>query len=134
DNVRRYPSGARIYLQGPGGTIPPVGSVFRQPELARTLRALADEERRHAGAGRRAAIYAARDRFYKGDIGQRIARGVQEGGGLLTAEDLERYQGRIEKPTRLTFRTSHGTFDVFKTGFWGHEIGRAHGGTPVTMS
>ena len=119
ENVRRYPSGARVYLQGPGATIPPVGSVFRQPELARTLRALAEEEQRHRGEGRKAAIYAARDRFYKGDIGQRIARAVQEAGGLITAEDLERYQGRIEKPTRLTFRTSHGTFDVFKTGFWG---------------
>jgi gamma-glutamyltranspeptidase/glutathione hydrolase len=93
--------------------------VFRQPELARTLRALAEEEQRHRGEGRRAAISSARDRFYKGDIGQRIVRAVQQAGGLLTAEDLARYQGRVEKPTRLTFRTSHGTFDVFKTGFWG---------------
>ncbi|MBI3636013.1 MAG: gamma-glutamyltransferase, partial [Candidatus Rokubacteria bacterium] len=43
-NVRRYPSGARVYLQGPEGGIPRVGSVFRQPDLARTLRGLADEE------------------------------------------------------------------------------------------
>src|SRR5439155_146343 len=79
----------------------------------------AAEEQRHRGEGRRAAIYAARDRFYKGDIGQRIVRAVQDAGGLLTAEDLTRYRGRVEKPTRLTFRASHGTFEVFKTGFWG---------------
>jgi gamma-glutamyltranspeptidase/glutathione hydrolase len=119
DAVRRHPSGARIYLQGPGATIPPVGSLFRQPELGITLRALVEEEQRSLGGGRKAAIYAARDRFYKGDIGQRIARAVQAAGGLLTTEDLARYQGRIERPTRGTFRTRHGAIEVFKTGFWG---------------
>src|SRR5262249_36261578 len=105
DNVRRYPSGARVYLQGPGGTIPPVGSLFRQPELARTLRALADGERRHLHLGRKAAIYAGRDVFYSGDVGQRIARATQEAGGLLTEQDLGGYRGRIEPAARLTFRT-----------------------------
>src|SRR5438552_2745885 len=120
DAVRRDSSGARVYLQGPGGTIPAVGSVFRQPELARTLRALVEEEQRHRARGRKAAIYAARDRFYKGDIGQRIAQAVQEAGGLLTAPDLARYRGRVEDSTRATFRTPGGpTFEIFKTGFWG---------------
>ena len=119
ENVRRYPSGARVYLQGLEGTIPPVGSVFWQPELARTLRSLAQEEQRHLPLGRKAAIYAGRDLFYKGDIGQRIARAVQEAGGLLTAADLARYRGRVEMPTRFTFRTRHGAFEVCKTGFWG---------------
>jgi gamma-glutamyltranspeptidase / glutathione hydrolase len=119
DRVRAMPSGARVYLQGPGGTIPAVGSVFRQPELANTLRALATEERAQRALGRKAAIYAARDRFYRGEIGQRIARAVQDAGGILTAQDLAAYRGRVEAPTRLAFRTRHGTFDVFKTGFWG---------------
>jgi gamma-glutamyltranspeptidase / glutathione hydrolase len=117
--IERIPSGARIYLQGPGATVPLTGSLFRQPQLATTLRALVQEEQRHLGEGRKAAIYAARDRFYKGDVGQRIAKAVQEAGGLLTADDLARYRGRIERPTRGSFRTRHGTFDVFKTGFWG---------------
>jgi gamma-glutamyltranspeptidase/glutathione hydrolase len=120
DKVRAMPSGARVYLQGPGATIPAEGSLFRQAELARTLRALSEEEGRHRSQwGRRAAIQAARDRFYKGDIGQRMARASQEAGGLLTAEDLAAYRGRIEAPTRLTFHTRHGTFEIFKTGFWG---------------
>jgi gamma-glutamyltranspeptidase/glutathione hydrolase len=93
--------------------------VFRQPDLARTLRALAQEEQRHRHLGRKAAIYAGRDLFYSGEIGQRIARAVLAEGGLLTAEDLARYRGRIETPTRLTFRTRHGAFEIFKTGFWG---------------
>jgi gamma-glutamyltranspeptidase / glutathione hydrolase len=117
--VKRLPSGARVYLQGPEASIPPVGAIFRQPDLARTLRALADEERRHAGAGRKAAIHAARDRFYRGDIGQRIAASVRAAGGLLTAEDLAGYRGRVETPTRVTFTSKHGTFEVLKTGFWG---------------
>ena len=119
ERVRSFPSGARIYLQGPGGTIPEAGSIFRQPDLARTLRTLGEEEQTHLHQGRKAAIYAARDRFYKGDIGQKIAQAVQDAGGLLTAADLAGYKGRVERPTRSTFRTRHGTFEVFKTGFWG---------------
>ncbi|MBI4610430.1 MAG: gamma-glutamyltransferase family protein [Candidatus Rokubacteria bacterium] len=119
ERMHRFPSGARVYLQGPGGTIPALGSIFRQPDLARTLRALVEEEQHHLSQGRRAAIYAARDRFYGGDVGQRIAKAVQEAGGLLTHADLAMYRGRVERPTRITFRTRHGTFEVFKTGFWG---------------
>ena len=119
DAIQRLPSGARIYLQGEKGTIPPVGSLFRQPDLARTLRALAEEEQRHLFEGRKAAIYAARDRFYMGDIGLRIAQSVQDAGGLLTRADLAAYRGKIERPTRGTFKTRHGIFEVFKTGFWG---------------
>ncbi len=119
EKVAAQPSGARVYLQGPGRTIPAVGSVFRQPDLARTLRALVDAEQGSAGAGRTVAIYAARDRFYRGDIGERIGRAVQEAGGLLTAADLGGYRGRLEAPARKTFGTRHGTFEVSKTGFWG---------------
>src|SRR5262245_10493988 len=98
ENIKRYPSGARVYLQGPEGGIPAVGSIFRQSELATTLRALVDEERRNLSRGRQAAIYAARDRFYGGDIGRRIAKAVQDAGGLLTAADLAVYKGRVERP------------------------------------
>ncbi|OGK99506.1 MAG: hypothetical protein A3D33_10955 [Candidatus Rokubacteria bacterium RIFCSPHIGHO2_02_FULL_73_26] len=112
-----FPSGARVYL--PNRTIPAVGSIFRQPDLARTLRALVEAERQHAAEGRKAAISAARDRFYRGDVGQRIAAAVQQAQGLMTAADLAGYRGRIEPPTRGTFTTRHGTFEVFKTGFWG---------------
>ncbi len=119
DHVRRHPSGARVYLQGPEGGIPAVGSLFRQPDLARTLQALVEEERRNLDRGRKAAIYAGRDRFYRGDIGQRIAKAAQEAGGLLTAADLARYRGRVERPTRLEFAAGGHRYEVFKTGFWG---------------
>ncbi len=117
ERMAAYPSGARVYL--PNGAIPAVGSVFRQPDLARTLRALAETEQQNLQHGRQAAIYAARDRFYRGDIGRRIAKAVQEAGGLMTGADLAGYTGRIERPIRGVFRTRHGTFEIFKTGFWG---------------
>jgi gamma-glutamyltranspeptidase/glutathione hydrolase len=118
-NVRKFPSGARVYLQGADGRPPLVGSVFRQPELAATLRALVEEERRHAARGRTAAIEAARDRFYRGDIGRRIADAVHKAGGLMTAADLAAYRGRIETPTRWAFSAHGRRYEVFKTGFWG---------------
>ena len=96
-----------------------MGSLFRQAELAATLRLLVEEEQRNLWRGREAAIYAARDRFYSGDVGQRIARAVQDAGGLITAADLASYRGRVEQPTRLEF-TAHGyRYEVCKTGFWG---------------
>lgn len=119
ERIRAFPTGARIYLQGPGETIPAQGSLFRQPDLGRTLRALVQEEQQNLGRGRKAAIYAARDRFYRGDIGRRIAGAVQLAGGLLTESDLANYKGRVERPTRGTFKTRHGAFEVFKTSFWG---------------
>jgi len=117
EKMAGFPSGARVYL--PGGAIPATGSIFRQTDLAGTLRALVEAERQSARRGRAAAIYAARDRFYRGDIARRIARSVQEAGGLMTEADLAGYKGRVEPPARGTFKTRHGSFEVFKTGFWG---------------
>lgn len=100
----------------PAGTVPATGEMFRQPRLAASLRILVEAERaaRASGASREAGIRAARDAFYKGDLARRIARGVQEAGGLITEEDLAGYEGRIEEPARTTYRG----YDVFKAGFW----------------
>jgi len=106
-----------VYL--PGGRIPETGSLFRQDDLGRTLRALVEEEARHRSRGRKDAIYAARDRFYRGDIARRIAKAVQDENGLMTADDLAAYRGRVERPVHGVLRTRHGTFEVFKTDFWG---------------
>lgn len=119
DRLLQIPSGARAYLTGPGQTAPAEGSLFHQPDLARTLRALAEEEKQHLSQGRKAAIYAARDRFYRGDIGRRIATAVQDAGGLMSEADLAGYRGAVEPPTRGVFTTRHGRFEVLKTGFWG---------------
>jgi gamma-glutamyltranspeptidase / glutathione hydrolase len=117
ERIAAMPSGARVYM--PGGAIPEVGAIFRQPELAATLRRLVAAEQANRDKGRRAAIEAARDEFYRGDVARRIAEAVQADKGLLTRADLAAYRGRIETPTRTTFRTPRGTFEVLKTGFWG---------------
>lgn len=100
----------------PGGRIPEVGELFRQPNLARTMRAIvAAEEAAWAATGdRAAAIRAGRDVFYKGEIARRIAEATQAAGGLLSVEDLAQFEGRIEPPVSTSF---HG-YEVYKAGFW----------------
>src|SRR5690606_30842124 len=80
------------------------------------LRALVEAERQAlaSGATREAGIRAARDAFYKGPIAERIAAGVQEAGGVMTAEDLSSYEGRFEEPTTTTYRG----YEIYKAGFW----------------
>ena len=65
---------------------PYAGEMFRQPDLAATLRKLVDAEQQalKQGKSRKEAIYAAYDRFYKGDIAKEIVRGTREQGGLFT--------------------------------------------------
>src|ERR1043165_7446282 len=87
--INEWPYSKAVML--PHGGKPPVaGEMFRQPELAATLRKLVDAEEvaLKAGKSRKEAIYAAYDRFYKGDIAREIVRGVQEQGGLFTLDDL----------------------------------------------
>jgi gamma-glutamyltranspeptidase/glutathione hydrolase len=92
------------------------GEMFRQPNLARTLRALVDAEGKAltAGATREQAIRAGRDAFYKGDIARRIAASTKEAGGILSEEDLASYEGKIEKPVSIDYRG----YQVFKAGPW----------------
>ncbi|MEO6487156.1 MAG: gamma-glutamyltransferase, partial [Thermoanaerobaculia bacterium] len=95
---------------------PAPGSIFRQPDLAATLRKLVETEQKalRSGKSRREAIYAARDRFYTGDIAQEIVRSTREQGGLFTADDLAKYQIRIEEPVKTTYRG----IDVYKLTTW----------------
>lgn len=100
----------------PDATIPRAGEMFRQPNLAKTLRALAAAERQAlaAGASREGAIRAGRDAFYRGDIARRMTAAVRVAGGVMTEEDLARYEGRFEAPVSTTYRG----FTVYKPGAW----------------
>ncbi|HEY8185246.1 MAG TPA: gamma-glutamyltransferase [Pyrinomonadaceae bacterium] len=95
---------------------PEPGEVFRQPDLAATLRKLVDAEQQALAAGknRKEAIYAAYDRFYKGDIASELARGVKEEGGLITTADLANWKVRIEEPVTTNYRG----IEVFKLTHW----------------
>jgi gamma-glutamyltranspeptidase / glutathione hydrolase len=100
----------------PGGTITPVGELFRQPNLAATLRALAAAEKTAlaGGASRERAIEAGRDAFYKGPIAREMTAAVREAGGVMTDEDLAGYHGKIEEPASAPYRA----YTVYKAGFW----------------
>jgi gamma-glutamyltranspeptidase / glutathione hydrolase len=95
---------------------PRAGEIFRQADLAVTLRRLVDAEREalESGADRRTAIMAAYDRFYRGDIAEELVRGIREEGGLITLEDLDRWSVRIEEPVS----TSYKGIDVYKLTVW----------------
>ncbi len=92
------------------------GEIFRQPSLAETLRKLveAEEEALAAGKNRKEAIYAAYERFYKGDIAEEFARGAQEVGGLITADDLANWEVKIEEPVMTTYKG----VEVYKLTHW----------------
>jgi gamma-glutamyltranspeptidase/glutathione hydrolase len=100
----------------PGGHVPQTGEMFRQPNLARTLRIIADADKAELDRSkdRKAAIQAGRDAFYKGDIARRIGAAVEKDGGLMRYDDLASYQGKVEEPAT----TSVFGFDVYKGGFW----------------
>jgi gamma-glutamyltranspeptidase / glutathione hydrolase len=95
---------------------PSPGEIFRQPDLAATLRKLVEAERQALAQGknRKAAIYAAYDRFYKGDIAQELVRGAREEGGLITLEDLAKWQVKVEEPVKTAYKG----IEVYKLSQW----------------
>jgi gamma-glutamyltranspeptidase/glutathione hydrolase len=106
--IKQWPYSKAVMLPHPGQAreAPAPGEIFRQPDLAATLRKLveAEAEALRAGKNRKQAIYAAYDRFYKGDIAAELVRAVKEQGGLFTADDLARWQVHIEEPVSTTYR------------------------------
>lgn len=118
DRILEWPYSTAVFLpnddDGPRG--PSVGEVFRQPDLKATLEKLVETERAALADGldRKAAIYAAYDRFYRGDIAEEIVRSMQEHDGLFTMQDLDEWQVHIEKPVSTSYRG----IDVYKLTTW----------------
>jgi gamma-glutamyltranspeptidase / glutathione hydrolase len=100
--LKKYPTSVKVYF--PGGAAPKAGDVFRNPDLARTLRKLVDAEKASAGKGRHEALKAARDRFYKGDIAQTMAKFSEAEGGLFRYEDFASYTDKVETPVSTDYR------------------------------
>jgi gamma-glutamyltranspeptidase/glutathione hydrolase len=101
-----YAKAALLPHLGKEREAPAPGELFRQPDLAATLKKLVEAEGQalHAGKTRKQAIYAAYDRFYKGDIATELVRSVKEQGGLFTMDDLAKWQVHIEEPVSTTYR------------------------------
>ena len=118
DRLKEWPYSKKVLLPhlGEKWEAPEAGEVFRQPELAATLRRLVETEEQALGSGknRREAIYAAYDRFYKGDIAAEFARGCREQGGLMTAADLANWKVHLEEPVTTNYKG----IDVCKLTSW----------------
>ena len=118
EQLQQWPSSRSVFLGSDSESplVPEVGSVFRQPGLRRTLEKLVttEQEALSRGLDRKAAIYAAYDRFYRGDIAREIVTATREAGGLFTMEDLDRWQVHIEAPVTTNYRG----IDVYKLTTW----------------
>ncbi len=105
------PTTAKIWLQD--GKAPKAGTVVIQTDLANTFKKLCEAESAALakGQGRSAALKAAYDRFYTGDIAREIADFYKENGGLFTLEDLASYSPEWVKPVTTNYRG----YDVYST-------------------
>ena len=114
DEIKKWKYSKDIFLtnQGEEREAPNEGEVFIQKDLYNTLKKLVDTEKKaiSKGKSRKEAIYEAYKRFYEGDIAEEIARSTQEQGGLITKEDLKKYEVYIEEP----LKTSYKDIDVYK--------------------
>jgi gamma-glutamyltranspeptidase/glutathione hydrolase len=111
-----YSPGVFLPHLGDEREAPVAGEIFRQPDLAATLRKLVEAEAAALAAGktRAEAIYAAYDRFYRGDIAEELVRGAREDGALITMADLDRWQVHVEEPVSTTYKD----IEVFKLTTW----------------
>jgi len=116
--IKEWPYSSKVYLTnlGEDREAPHAGEIFVQEDLKNMLLMLVESERSSLAQGksRKEAIYAAYDRFYRGDIAQEIVRGTQEQGGLITMEDLDKWEVYIEEPDHTNYKG----IDVYKLTSW----------------
>jgi gamma-glutamyltranspeptidase/glutathione hydrolase len=91
--IQNTPEAAAIFL--PGGKPIPVGTLFKQPDLAKTFRLLAKDGE--------AAFYG------DTDLGRALVKAVQAKGGSMTVDDLKNYQVKTRQPIQGTYRG----YDIF---------------------
>lgn len=118
DRIKQWPYSKKVFLvhEGEEREAPEAGEIFVQTDLLNTLTKMVDAEKQalKAGKGRKAAIMAANDRFYKGDIADEFVRGSQEQGGLITKEDLAKWKPIEEEPLKINYKG----IDVYKLQEW----------------
>jgi len=116
--LKQWPDSKRVMLPHPGEAreAPRAGEIFRQADLAATLRKLVAAERAalDAGQGREAAILAAYERFYRGDIAADIVSATRAQGGLFTREDLANWEVKLEEPVHVDYKG----IEVYKLTTW----------------
>ena len=116
--IKQWPYSTAVFLPhlGQSREAPEAGEIFKQTDLLTTLQKMVDAEQQalKLGKDRKQAIYAAYDRFYKGDIGKEYARSCQEQGGLITEKDLANWKVKIEEP----LSTNYKGIEVYKLAQW----------------
>jgi gamma-glutamyltranspeptidase/glutathione hydrolase len=85
-DLAKFPDSHRIFQRD--GQFYQAGETFKQPELAKTLERIA----------------ANPDDFYHGALARELAAALQQGGSLITAEDLAHYEVKERQPIRGTYR------------------------------
>lgn len=82
-----WPESVRVYL--PGGKAPEPGAVFRNPDLARSYRILAE---------------GGRDAFYEGEIAEAVVACSRDVGGLFSPEDFRDHATTWDDPVSVDYR------------------------------
>jgi len=118
DRIKEWPYSKAVFLPHTGQQreAPEAGEIFRQADLLETLKKMVETEQQalKKGKSRKEAIYAANDRFYKGDIAKEFVRGCQEQGGLITTDDLANWKVIQEEPLKVNYKG----VDVYKLSQW----------------
>ena len=86
--MTRFPSSMRAYGKTGGGAWA-ASDTIKLPDLARSMHAIAE---------------GGRDAFYKGWIADSIDVDMRRNGGLITKEDLAKYQAVVREPVRTTYK------------------------------
>jgi len=97
-----WPASARVFL--PNGRPPQVGDVLVQRDLGALFARLIETENSAKHRGREAAIMAARDEIYHGEIARALAAHAARVGSELDAEDLGAYHVAVEPSVSSTYR------------------------------
>jgi gamma-glutamyltranspeptidase / glutathione hydrolase len=95
DALAEHPTTANVFL--PNGKPPKAGTIFQQPDLARSLHAIAE---------------GGPDVFYKGKIAQEIDRHMRESDGIITADDLSTHESELVDPISTDYRG----YTIYQTG------------------
>ncbi|MCU0367516.1 MAG: gamma-glutamyltransferase [Cyclobacteriaceae bacterium] len=118
ERLKEWPYSKALFLPhlGEKREAPVAGEIFKQPDLMLTLQKLVETEQQalKKGKNRKEAIYAAYDRFYKGDIAKEFARSSQEQGGLITEQDLAKWKVITEEPLMVNYKG----IEVYKMQQW----------------
>src|SRR5678816_2914084 len=116
--IKQWPYSKAVFLphEGQQREAPEAGEIFVQKDLLETLTKMTDAEQEalKKKKTRKEAIYAAYDRFYKGDIAQEFVRGVEEQGGLITLDDLAKWKPLEEEPLHVNYKG----IEVYKLQQW----------------